>query len=61
MGDSGPNDMLLAQNAQIKSVLVLTGDGVRSLTTGRGDWQETVPTHLAENCLDAVEKIIAYN
>lgn len=58
IGDSGPNDMLLARNARMKSVLVLTGDGIRSLTTGRSDWQEAVPTYIAENCLVAVESIL---
>lgn len=58
VGDSGPNDLLLAKNAQMRSILVLTGDGVRSLTEGRKEWQEARPTHIARNSLDAVDKII---
>lgn len=58
VGDSGKNDMVLAKNAGVKSILVLTGEGIESLTKNRALWSETKPTHIAENSLDAVSKII---
>ena len=58
VGDSGENDMLLAKNSDMKSVLVLTGEGIESLTKNRHLWNETKPTHIAEDCLDAIEKIL---
>lgn len=58
VGDSGKNDMLLAKNSGMKSVLVLTGEGVDSLTNKRSLWNEMEPTHIADDCLDAIEKII---
>ncbi len=58
VGDSGPNDMLFAQNLGVKSVLVLTGEGNESLTTRRHEWRKVQPTYIATDCLDAVEKII---
>lgn len=61
VGDSGKNDMLLAKNAKMKSVLVLTGGGIDSLTNERHLWQVTQPTHIAEDSLDAVNKIIKYH
>lgn len=59
VGDSGQNDMLLAKNADMKSVLVLTGEGIESLTKKRHLWNEMKPTHIAEDCLDAVDKIVS--
>ena len=61
IGDSGKNDMLLAKNADIKSVLVLTGEGIESLSKKRHLWSETSPTHIAEDCLDAVDEIVIYS
>lgn len=57
VGDSGKNDMLLARNARMKSILVLTGEGTESLTTTRDLWKEAKPTYVAENSLDAIDKI----
>lgn len=59
VGDSGKNDMLLAKNADMKSVLVLTGEGIESLTKKRHLWNEMKPAHIAEDCLDAVDKIVS--
>lgn len=61
IGDSGKNDMMLAKNSNIRSILVLTGDGIKSLTDYRHLWNETKPTHIAENSLDAIEKILRYS
>lgn len=61
VGDSGKNDMLLAKNLEMGSVLVLTGEGIKSLTESRYLWSETKPTHIAENCMDAIEKIIEFS
>lgn len=61
IGDSGTNDLLLAHRLQLRSILVLTGEGIRSLHNQRMAWFETSPTSIAENCLDAVNKIIDCN
>lgn len=58
VGDSGKNDMLLAHKAGAKSVLVLTGEGINSITETRNLWDRMKPTYIAENSLDAIEKII---
>lgn len=60
IGDSGTNDVMLAYQLQLKSILVLTGEGIRSLTDQRNAWSETSPTHIAENSLDAINKIIGF-
>ena len=60
IGDSGKNDMMLAKNAGLESVLVLTGGGISSLTDNRQLWIETKSTFIAENSLEAVNKIVAY-
>ena len=52
VGDSGKNDMMLAKNAGINSVLLLTGEGIDSLTKYRHLW--------SENSLDAINKIHMY-
>lgn len=61
IGDSGKNDMLLAKNSNMKSILVLTGEGIESLAASRRLWGETNPTHIAEDSLDAVNKIILFH
>ncbi|MFL2101492.1 HAD hydrolase-like protein [Desemzia sp. FAM 23991] len=61
VGDSGKNDMMLAKNADMKSVLVLTGVGIESLSKKRHLWSKAKPTHIAEDCLDAVDKIVSYS
>lgn len=61
VGDSGKNDMMLAKKANMKSVLVLTGGGVESLTDNRHLWRETNPTYIAEDSLDAANKIVKYH
>ncbi len=52
--------MMLAKNAGINSVLLLTGEGIDSLTKYRHLWSETKPTFIAENSLDAINKIHMY-
>lgn len=61
IGDSGKNDMMLAKHLHTKSVLVLTGEGINSLTQSRHLWRDTKPTHIAENNLDAVNKVLTYS
>lgn len=61
IGDSGKNDMLLANNSNMKSILVLTGEGIKSLTDSRQLWSEMRPTHIAEDSLDAVNKIVLFH
>lgn len=39
-------------------MLVLTGEGIKSLTESKNLWDEIKPTHIAENSLDAVEKLL---
>lgn len=52
--------MMLAKNADIKSVLLLTGEGITSLTENRNLRDEAKPTFIAEKSVDAVNKIIKY-
>ena len=61
IGHSGTNDLLLAHRIQLRSILVLTGEGIRSLHDQRMAWSGSSPTSIAENCLDAVNKIIDCN
>lgn len=48
IGDSGKNDMVLAKNTGMNSVLVLTGGGIDSLIKNRHLWREVEPTHIDE-------------
>lgn len=52
--------MLLAKNAGIKSILALFGEGTEGLTTNRDLWKETKPPYIAEESLDAINKIVQY-
>jgi len=59
IGDSGKNDMMLAENLSMKSILVLTGEGQRSLKELRHLWIDTEPTYIAEDSLDAINKVLS--
>ena len=52
---------MLANNSNMKSILVLTGEGIKSLTDARQTWNEMRPTHIAEDSIDAVNKIILFH
>lgn len=54
IGDSWANDMVLAKNTGLNSILVLTGENVNSLMVARENWQDAQPTHIAKDCLDAL-------
>lgn len=54
VGDTGGSDMLAANNAGAKKVLVKTGWGENSLTKYRYEWQEVEPDYIADNLVDAV-------
>ncbi|MHC5269783.1 HAD-IIIA family hydrolase [Enterococcus sp. LJL98] len=53
VGDSVTNDFGLAQNAQMKSVLVRTGEEQVEI------WLQTPSMQLASDCLAAIESIVA--
>ncbi|EMY5505576.1 MULTISPECIES: D-glycero-alpha-D-manno-heptose-1,7-bisphosphate 7-phosphatase [Bacillus] len=54
IGDTGSTDMIAAERANMKKILVRTGWGESSLTKYRNSWKETVPDYIAQNLLDAV-------
>ncbi|WP_313894385.1 HAD-IIIA family hydrolase [Psychrobacillus sp.] len=58
VGDTGGSDMLAADRAGAKKVLVKTGWGVGSLTTYRDQWQEVEPDYIAADLVDAVNWIL---
>lgn len=58
VGDMGKNEIVLAHNARCKGVLVLTGGGRASLAQFRHTWAGHEADIIAENALDAAEKII---
>lgn len=60
VGDSGKNDMMLANNVHMNLVLVLTGEGMDSLSINRDLWSDVNLTHIAEDSLDAINRIIQY-
>lgn len=57
VGDTGGSDMLAAEKAGTKKILVKTGWGESSLTAYRGQWSEVEPDYIAENLTDAVNWI----
>lgn len=59
IGDSGKNDILMAKNIHMKSVLVLTGEGGESLTRDSLKWGNG-PDFIAVNSLDAINQILKY-
>lgn len=54
VGDTGDSDMLAADLAGTKKVLVKTGWGKGSLTTYRSKWKNVEPDYIANNLVDAV-------
>lgn len=59
VGDIGRSDMLMAYHTGAKGVLVRTGEGETSLTTGRQYWQQYTPAYIANDVNDAVKWIIS--
>lgn len=57
VGDTGGSDMLAANKAGTKKILVKTGWGEGSLTKYRYEWQEIEPDYIADNLVDAVSWI----
>ncbi|MCH1627873.1 D-glycero-alpha-D-manno-heptose-1,7-bisphosphate 7-phosphatase [Ferdinandcohnia quinoae] len=57
VGDTGGSDMLAANKAGMKKVLVKTGWGEGSLTKYRSEWDEVEPDYIADNLLTAVSWI----
>ncbi|MFJ8064617.1 D-glycero-alpha-D-manno-heptose-1,7-bisphosphate 7-phosphatase [Psychrobacillus sp. NPDC096426] len=57
VGDTGGSDMLAANKAGAKKVLVKTGWGEGSLTKYRYEWQEVEPDYIADNLVNAVSWI----
>lgn len=57
IGDMGMSDMMLASNIGAKGILVLTGVGKGSLNEFRHTWKDVEPYFVAQNILDAVERI----
>lgn len=58
VGDTGGSDMLAADKAGTKKILVKTGWGEGSLTTYRYQWKEVEPDYIADNLEDAVSWIL---
>ncbi len=54
IGDIGQSDMLMAQNARTKGILVKTGNGLASLTVNRQTWSKYTPDYIANDVFDAV-------
>lgn len=57
VGDTGNSDMLAANLAGTKKVLVKTGWGEGSLTTHRENWKDVEPDYIANDLVDAVSWI----
>ncbi|MFJ8526508.1 HAD hydrolase-like protein [Bacillus sp. NPDC094106] len=57
VGDTGSSDMIAAEKAGAKKILVKTGWGESSLTKYRSAWQGIVPQYIADNLLDTVNGI----
>ncbi|MBM6617795.1 D-glycero-alpha-D-manno-heptose-1,7-bisphosphate 7-phosphatase [Bacillus suaedaesalsae] len=57
VGDTGSSDMIAANLAGTKKVLVKTGWGEHSLTTHRDKWKDVEPDHIAVDLVEAVKWI----
>ena len=57
VGDTGSSDMIAADLAGTKKVLVKTGWGKGSLTTHRENWKSVNPDYIAKDLVDAVDWI----
>jgi len=60
IGDMGKNEIVMAKNAGVKGILVMTGGGIDSLNKFRDTWKECEADYIAENALKAVEWIISF-
>ncbi|MFJ5768710.1 D-glycero-alpha-D-manno-heptose-1,7-bisphosphate 7-phosphatase [Psychrobacillus sp. NPDC093180] len=58
VGDTGSSDMVAANRAGTKKVLVKTGWGESSLTSYREQWREVEPDYIADNLIEAVNWIV---
>lgn len=58
IGDMGAADMIMANKAGAKGILVRTGVGEGSLTEFRHTWSEIEPDYVADNVLEAVKWIL---
>ncbi|MGD6802817.1 D-glycero-alpha-D-manno-heptose-1,7-bisphosphate 7-phosphatase [Rossellomorea aquimaris] len=58
VGDTGSADMIAAETAGAKKVLVKTGWGINSLTSHRYTWKGIDPHYIAEDLMDAVNWIV---
>lgn len=58
IGDMGASDMVMANKAGAKGILVRTGVGEGSLTEFRNAWSEIEPDYVADNVLEAVKWIL---
>jgi len=61
IGDMGKNEIVMAQNAGCKGVLVLTGGGKASLGEYRHTWEGYEADIIADNVLEAVKSIANKN
>jgi len=59
VGDMGSSDMLMAQAAGCKSILVRTGVGESSLNEYRRTWAAMEPDLIATDVLEAAQWIVA--
>lgn len=57
IGDMGKNEIVMAHNAGCKGILVLTGGGKDSLGRFRDTWADHDADMIANDVLDAVQKI----
>ncbi|WP_113929153.1 HAD-IIIA family hydrolase [Bacillus sp. P14.5] len=58
VGDTGSSDMIAANTAGARKVLVKTGWGMNSLTTHRHTWEGVQPDFIAEDLVGAVNWIV---
>lgn len=54
----GKNEIVMAHNAGVRGILVLTGAGQGSLKQYRETWKEYDADYIAENAMKAVEWIV---
>ena len=52
------SDMMAAQRANVKKILVLTGTGNETLGEHRSKWAQIEPDYIANNLLEAVEWVL---
>ena len=52
------SDMLAADRAGLRKILVKTGAGIKALNKDRYKWQDVNPDYIAENILEAVKWLL---